>query len=68
MQSQHDDSILYWDPVEVITTELEDPDAFNSIHIAPYEEWWKPGLDKDPVRVYSEIYNSDTMLAVDRKM
>ena len=33
------DGILYQDVVEVITAELEDPDAFNNIHTTPYEEW-----------------------------
>jgi len=60
--------ILYRDVVEVITAELEDPDAFNDIHTTPYEEWWCPGPDEDPTRVYSEIYNSDAMLQADKKM
>jgi len=60
--------ILYRDIVEVIEAELKDPDSFNSIHTAPYTEWWSPGPGKDPVRVYSEIYNSDAMLGADKKM
>ena len=32
--------ILYRDIVEVVTTELEDPDAFENIHTTLYEEWW----------------------------
>ena len=60
--------ILYRDVVEVIESELKDPDAFNSIHIAPYKEWWCPHPGEDSVRVYSEIYNSDAMLQADTKM
>jgi hypothetical protein len=62
------DGILYRDVVEVITTELEDKDAFDSIHVAPYEEWWYPDGGGDPVRVYSEVYNSDAMLQADKEM
>ena len=62
------DGILYRDVVEVITTELEDPDGFDNIHTAPYEEWWYPRPGGDPVRVYSETYNSDAMLQADREM
>ena len=60
--------ILYRDVVEVITAELEDPDAFKNIHITPYKEWWRPGPAEEPVRVYSEIYNSDAMLQADKEM
>ena len=60
--------ILYRDVVEVVTAELEDPDAFNDIHVTSYKEMWSPGPGEDPVRVYSEIYNSDAMLEADRRM
>ena len=60
--------ILYRDIVEVIVTELEDPDSFDNIHTTPYTEWWNPGPGEDPVRVYTEIYNSDAMLGADKKM
>ena len=60
--------ILYRDVVEVITAELEDPDAFDDIHVTPYKEMWSPGTDEDPVRIYSEIYNSNAMLEADRRM
>ena len=62
------DGILYRDVVEVITAELEDPDAFDNIHTTPYEEWWYPCSDAEPVRVYSETYNSDAMLEADKEM
>ena len=62
------DNILYRDVVEVIESELKDPDAFENIHIAPYKEWWCPHPDEDSVRVYSETYNSDAMLQADMKM
>ena len=60
--------ILYWDIIKVITAELEDPDTFHDIHVAPHKEWWNPGPREDPVRVYSEIYNSDAMLEADADM
>jgi hypothetical protein len=60
--------VLYRDVVEVITAELKDPDSFSNIHTTPYEEWWRPSPGEDPVRVYSEIYNSDAMLQADKKM
>jgi len=60
------DGILYRDAVEVITNELTDPDSFDSLHIKPFEEWWKPGEVDDPVRVYSEVYTSDAMLEAER--
>ena len=62
------DGILYRDAVEVIESELKDPNAFKNIHIAPYKEWWCPRPDEDSVRVYSETFNSDTMLQADAKM
>ena len=62
------DGILYRDVVEVITAELEDPDAFDNIHTTPYEEWWYPHPGRDPVRIYSETYNSDAMLQADKEM
>ena len=60
--------ILYRDAVEVITAELKDPDAFENIHLTPYKEWWRPDPAEEPVRVYSEIYNSDAMLQADKEM
>ena len=60
--------ILYRDVVEVITAELEDPETFDDIHVTPYKEWWIPGSGEEPIRVYSEIYNSDAMLEVDTEM
>jgi len=60
--------ILYHDVVEVITAELEDPDAFDNIHTTPYEEWWYPHPGGDPIRIYSETYNSDAMLQADKEM
>ena len=62
------DGILYRDVVEVITTKLEDPDAFDNIHTTPYEEWQYPHPGGDPVRVYSETYNSNAMLQADKEM
>jgi hypothetical protein len=62
------DGILYRDVVEVIESELKDPDAFEHIHTTPYKEWWCPRPGEDPIRVYSEIYNSDAMLQADAKM
>lgn len=61
------DHILYRDAVEVIESELKDPDAFENIHVAPYKEWWCPRPSDDPIRVYSEIYNSDVMFEADTK-
>ena len=52
----------------MITAELKDPDTFHDIHVAPHKEWWNPGPREDPVRVYSEIYNSDAMLEADADM
>lgn len=54
--------------MEVITTELEDPDAFDNIHTTPYEEWWYPRPGGDPVHVYSETYNSNAMLQANKEM
>ena len=62
------DGILYRDIVEVISAELEDQDAFENIHITPYKEWWCPCPGDDPVRVYSETYNSDATLQADEKV
>ena len=62
------DGILYRDIVEVISAELEDENAFKNIHITPYKEWWCPCPGEDPVRVYSETYNSDGTLQADKKM
>ena len=62
------EGILYRDIIEVITAELKDPDTFHNIHVAPHKEWWNPGPREDPVRVYSEIYNSDAMLEADADM
>ena len=62
------DGILYRDAAEVITKELQDPDSFERIHLKPFEEWWKPSESDDPVRVYSDVYTSDTMLEADRKL
>lgn len=62
------DGILYRDIVNVIKAELEDPDAFDDIHTVPYKEWWRPHPGDDPVRVYSEVYNSDAMLQADERM
>jgi hypothetical protein len=62
------DGILYRDVVEVITAELEDPEAFDNIHTTPYEEWWYPRPGGDPVRIYSKTYNSNAMLHADKEM
>jgi hypothetical protein len=60
--------ILYRDVIEVITAELEDPDTFDQVHVVPYKELWTPGPGEEPVRIYSEIYNSDAMLEADMEM
>ena len=62
------DGLLYRDPVEVIATELQDPDSFERIHLKPFEEWWRPNESDDPVRVYSEVYTSDAMLEAERQL
>ena len=62
------DGILYRDVVEVITTELEDAEVFRNIHVTPYKEWWNPGSGEEPIRVYSESYNSEAMLQADTEM
>ena len=62
------DGILYQDVVKVITTELEDPDSFDNIHTTLYEEWWHPHPGGDPVHIYSETYNSDTILKANKAM
>jgi hypothetical protein len=60
--------LLYRNPVEVITKELQDPDSFERIHLRPFEEWWKPSEFDDPVRIYSDVYTSDAMLEADREL
>lgn len=60
--------VLYRDAVEVIANELKDPESFENLHIKPFEEWWKPEEDDDPVRVYSEVYTSDAMLEAERDL
>ena len=60
--------ILYRDAVEVITSELQDPDSFERIHLKPFEEWWKPSESDNPIRVYSDMYTSDVMLEADKKL
>ena len=62
------DGIYYWDAVEVIAKELADPDSFENIHIRPFEEWWRPTENSDPVRVYSEVYTSDAMLQHEKEL
>ena len=62
------DGLLYRDPVEVITKELQDPDSFERIHLRPFEEWWRPSESDNPVRVYSDVYTSDEMLKADREL
>ena len=61
------DGILYRDAIEVISGVLEDPDEFDNIHISPHKEWWRPRPGEDPVRVYSEMFNSDAMLQANEK-
>ena len=62
------DGVYYWDAVEVITKELMDPDSFDNIHLKPFEEWWRPTEASEPVRVYSEIYTSDAMLQLEKRL
>lgn len=62
------DGIYYRDAAEVVAKELADPDSFENIHIRPFEEWWRPTEASDPVRVYSEVYNSDAMLQLEKEL
>ena len=62
------DGICYRDAAEVVAKELADPDSFKDIHIRPFEEWWRPTEASDPVRVYSEVYTSDAMLQLEKKL
>jgi len=62
------DGVYYRDAVEVIAKELADPDSFENIHLKPFEEWWRPTEASDPIRVYSEIYTSDAMLELEKKL
>jgi hypothetical protein len=62
------DGVYYRDAVEVIMKELMDPDSFETIHLKPFEEWWRPTETSDPVHVYSETYTSDTMLRLEKEL
>ena len=62
------DGICYRDAAEVVAKELADPESFKDIHIRPFEEWWRPTEASDPVRVYSEVYTSDAMLQLEKKL
>ena len=62
------DGVYYWDAVEVIMKELMDPDSFDNIHLKRFEEWWRPTEASEPVCVYSEIYTSDAMLQLEKRL
>jgi len=62
------DGICFWDAAEVVAKELGDPESFKDIHIRLFEEWWRPTEASDPVCVYSEVYMSDAMLQLEKKL
>ena len=62
------DGVYYRDSVEVIAKELADPDSFGNIHLKPFEEWWHPTKASEPIRVYSEIFTSNAMLQLEKKL
>ena len=44
------------------------PSSYPSLHFEPYELFWKPNEDLEPVRVYSELYTSDAFLEAHRSL
>lgn len=47
--------------VDVIREKISSQ-SFQDFHLEPHEVYWKPDSDSDPIRVYGELYSSDTFL------
>ncbi|KAF9643153.1 hypothetical protein BDM02DRAFT_3192107 [Thelephora ganbajun] len=56
--------VLHRDLVDIIKITCQDPDTFNSFHIVPFKEMWKPSESAEPIRLYREAYTSDEMVNV----
>lgn len=61
------EGLIYRNLLEVIKSAFSEPAAEN-FHIAPFEEYWKPGPDSPPVRLFSELYNSDAYIQEQEKL
>ena len=60
--------LLYRDLVGVITEQLKDPDSFKEMYLQSFSEHWKPTENDPPVRVYREVYSSNTMLEAQHQL
>lgn len=53
--------VFHRDILEVIQEVFQSP-GFETLHLTPFVQWWKPSEDDDPIRVYGEMYTSEAML------
>ncbi|KAL0575119.1 hypothetical protein V5O48_006845 [Marasmius crinis-equi] len=51
--------------MDIIRDEVQDT-SFYSFHLKPYKQLWEPGPSEPLQRIYSEVYSSDRMLAMER--
>ncbi|PPQ73389.1 hypothetical protein CVT24_008509 [Panaeolus cyanescens] len=55
------EDLFYRKLTDVITSAYAEPSA-SELHSLPFEEYWSPGPNTPPERIYSELYNSDALI------
>ena len=54
--------------VDVIRERVTNPEVHPHLHFTPYEQYWKPNNNPEPVRVHGELYTSAAFLEAHREV
>lgn len=54
--------------VSVIREKISRPSSHQHLHHEPYELYWQPLADAEPVRVHKELYSSDAFIEAHRQL
>lgn len=52
----------------IIRDRITNPDIHPHLHFQPYELYWRPEPEAEPVRVHGELYTSDAFVAAHREL
>jgi len=62
------DGVYHRDITDIIIAAFQSKIASETFHILPYEEYWKPSDDSEPVRIFGEAYTSPAFINAYREI
>lgn len=62
------DGVYHRDITDIIINTFQSKIASETFHILPYEEYWKPSDDSEPVRMFGEAYTSPAFIDAYREI